>query len=143
MDNLSVEEMIPNVSSVPHGYDVRGAIFLKHCLYKRAGQEFMKAREAEPQEPIHGFWLGLSLRSIGYLDQANQCFSGAAQIDDGYHDAVQRSIDLTSRIHTIDQNDKDVIAQLMSDLNEEFKELLGITIHRAKKEDDVVSEKDG
>ena len=135
MDNLSVEEMMPDVSSVPHGYDVRGAIFLKHCLYKRAGQEFMKAREAEPQDPIHGFWLGISLRSIGYLDQANQCFSRAAQIDDGYHDAVQRSIDLTSRIRIIDHNDKDVTALLMNDLDDEFEELLGITIQRAKKEE--------
>ncbi len=133
MDNVSVEEMIPDLSSVPHGHDVRGAVFLKHRLYKRAGQEFMKARKAEPQEPMHWHWLGISLRSIGYFDQANQCFSGAAQIDDGYNDAAQRSIDLTSRIQTMDQNDKDAIAQFMKDMSEEFQELLGVTIRRAKK----------
>lgn len=131
MDDISLEELIPEVRSIPHAHDVRGAIFLRHSMLKRAGREFHTAVKAEPQDTVHRFWSGRLLRQTGYYKEAIGCFSAIAAGDMLYDDA-QNAIELTSRFQTIDSEDEDALLKLRQDLSEEHGKLMDITVDLAK-----------
>ncbi len=130
MDTISMEELIPGISSVPHAHDVRGAIFLRHNLYKRAGREFHKAVKAEPQDVVHRFWSGRLLRHMGYYEESDECFSGIPLEHELYSD-TRNALELTSRLQTIDHEDEDAFTELRKDLSEEHEKLMDITIELA------------
>jgi len=130
MDAISMEEILPAVCSIPHAHDVRGAIFLKHNLYKRAGREFRKAVKADPQDMIHRFWSGKLLRRIGYYENADECFSGIPPNHMLYNDA-QNAIKLTLSFQNVNNDDKDALEQLRRTMNEEYNKLMDVTIELA------------
>ena len=126
MDTISAAELIPGACSIPHVHDVRGAIFLKHNLYKLAGQEFHKSVKAEPQDTIHRFWSGRLLRQTGHYKEAIGCFSAIPNGD------AQNAIELTTRLQTIDAEDEEALTQLRKDFSAEHSKLMDITIELAK-----------
>ncbi len=149
MDDVSLEELLPGeLCSVPHAHDIRGAVFLRHSLYKRARNEFYEAVKFEPQDMVHRFWSGILLRRMALYNEVNECFS---KIPPGHrlYDDAQEAIELTSRAQTIHQNvgakltlapenaealdpeDEDVLRQLRKDLSKEFNKLMNTTIDMA------------
>jgi teichuronic acid biosynthesis glycosyltransferase TuaG len=131
IDSASLEELLSAVHSVPHAHDVRGAIFLRHDLCKRAGQEFYKAVKAEPQDMVHRFWSGILLRRIGRYEDADRCF-GEVPIGDALYDSSLNAIGLTSRLQNIDDEDEAVLSQMRQDLSKEYNDLMDMTISLAK-----------
>jgi len=131
MDDISMEELVPGVCSIPHAHDVRGSIFLKHDLYKRAGREFYEAVKAEPQDMVHCFWSGVLLRRVGQYQDANDCFSKMPS-EHRLYDVSLNALELTSRLQAIDHTDEDALEQMRRDLSIESGELLDVTIGLAK-----------
>ena len=131
MDDISMEELVPNVRSIPHAHDVRGAIFLKHGILKQAGREFHKAVKAQPGDTVHRFWSGRLLRQTGYYKEAIGCFS-LITAEDMLYDDAQISIKLTSRFQTIDPEDEDAASELRREVSEEHNRLMDITLDMAK-----------
>ncbi len=131
MDDVSMEELIPEVRSIPHGHDVRGAIFLGHGILRRAGREFHTAVKAEPQDAVHRFWSGRLLRQTGYYEEAIGCFSAMTPEDMLYDDA-QKAIKLTSRLQGIDPEDEDTLLRLRRDMGKEYGKLMDITVDLAR-----------
>ncbi len=127
MDTLSLEELVPGVQSAPHVYDIRGAVFIKHDLYKRAGREFHNAVKAEPQDMIHRFWSGILLRRMAYYEDANGCFR-AIPAGHRLHDSSLNAVELTSRLQAIDSEDEAAVSQIRRDLNDEHGELMDMTV---------------
>jgi len=130
MEAISMEELIPGVRSIPHAHDVKGAIFLRHNFYKRAGREFHKAVKADPQDVVHGFWSGRLLRHMGYYENSDECFGKVPPGHELYSDA-QNALELTSRFQTIDHEDEDALTELRKDLSKEHEKLMDITIELA------------
>jgi glycosyltransferase involved in cell wall biosynthesis len=131
MDSASLEELLSTVHSLPHAYDVRGAVFLRHDLYKSAGQEFYKAVKAEPQDMVHRFWSGILLRRIGRYEDAGKCFK-EVPIGHPLYDSSLNAIELTSRLQNIDDEDEAVLSQMRQDLSKEYNGLMDMTIGLAK-----------
>ena len=130
MDSISIEELIPGVCSIPHAYDVRGAIFLRRNLLKRAGREFHKAVKAEPQGVVHQFWSGRLLRQMGYYENSDECFNRIPSEHVLYSDA-QNALELTSRFQTVDPEDEDALTQLREDVSKEHERLMDMTMELA------------
>ncbi len=131
MDSASLEELLSTVHSVYHAYDVRGAVFLRHNLFKRAGQEFYRAVKAEPQDVVHRFWSGILLRRIGRYEDADKCFR-EVPIGQPLYDSSLNAIELTSRLQNMDDEDEAVLSQMRQDLSKEFSDLMDMTISLAK-----------
>jgi glycosyltransferase involved in cell wall biosynthesis len=131
MDSASLEELLSKVHSLPHAYDVRGAVFLRHDLCKSAGQEFYKAVKAEPQDVVHRFWSGILLRRIGRYEDADKCFK-EVPIRHPLYDSSLNAIELTSRLQNIDDEDEAVLSQMRQDLSKEYNGLMDMTIGLAK-----------
>ena len=134
MDATSLEELLPNVHSIPHAYDVRGAVFLAHNLYKRAGREFYKAVKADSSDMVHRFWSGILLRRMGRYDDANECFSKVPAGHELYESSL-KAISLVSQIQTIDyeneDEDGDTLRQIRRELSMESIELMDMTFDLA------------
>lgn len=130
MDSISMEELIPGVCSIPHAWDVRGAIFLSHNMPKRARDEFYKAVKAEPQGAVHHFWSARLLRQMGRYEDSNGYFSGIAPEHELYPDA-QNALELTSRLQAADPADENTLEQLRRDLGKEYDRLMDITMDLA------------
>ena len=137
MDTISLEELLlePDESrnckmihSIPHAHDVRGAIFLKHDLCKRAGREFYEAVTAEPQDMVHRFWSGMLLRRMGQYQDAHECFSKIPPGDILYDDSL-KARDLTSRLEaTTNYEDEAALSQIREDSRKEYSKLIDMTI---------------
>jgi len=127
MDLILLEELLPEVQSIPHAHDVRGAIFLKHDLYKRAGREFYEAVKADPQDMAHRFWSGILLRRLSQYEDANECFSKIPSGHELYDDSLN-AMELTSRIQAADYKDETTMCQIRRDLSIEYSKLMNITI---------------
>ncbi len=131
MDSASLEELLSTVHSIPHAHDVKGAIFLRHDLFKRAGQEFYKAVKAEPQDVVHRFWSGILLRRIGRYEDSDKCFREVS-VGHPLYDSSLNAIELTSRLQNIDDEDEAVLSQMRQDLSKEYSDLMDMTIGLAK-----------
>ena len=133
MDDILLEELrsTSTVYSITHAYDIRGAVFLRHKIYKRAGQEFYKSVRSDPKDVVHRFWYGMLLRQIGEFDNANECFS-AVTVGHALYDAPLNAIELTSRLQSIDPEDEVAVDQVREDLNKEHTELMNMIIDIAK-----------
>lgn len=131
IDSASLEELLSTVHSIPHAYDVKGAIFFRHDLFKRAGQEFYKAVKAEPQNVVHHFWSGILLRQIGRYEDADKCF-GEVPIGHPLYNSSLNAMELTSRLQNMDDEDEAVLNQMRQDLSKEYKDLMDMTISLAK-----------
>jgi teichuronic acid biosynthesis glycosyltransferase TuaG len=131
MDSASLEELLSTVHSIPHAYDVRGAVFLRHNLFKKAGQEFYKAVKVEPQDVVHRFWSGILLRQIGRYEDADKCF-GEVPIGHSLYKSSLNAIELTSRLQNMDDEDEAILSQMRQDLSKEYNDLMDMTISLAK-----------
>lgn len=131
MDSALLEELLTTVHSITYAYDVRGAIFLRHDLCKRAGQEFYKAVKAEPQDIVHRFWSGILLRRIGRYEDADKCFGEVPSGHPLYNSSLN-AIELTSRLQNMDDEDEAVLSQMNQDVSKEYNELMDMTIGLAK-----------
>lgn len=138
MDTTSLEDLLRGAVnsqtamsvqlSIPHAHDVRGAIFLKHDLYKRAGREFYQAVKSEPQDMVHRFWSGILLRQMGQYQDAYDCFSKIPTGHRLYDDSL-KAIDLTSSVQTtINNKDETTLSRIRQDLREEYSKLMDITV---------------
>lgn len=127
MDATPLEELLPAVHSVPHAHDVRGAVFLRHQLYKRAGQEFYEAVKADPQGMVHRFWSGMLLRRMGRYQDADECFSKIPPGHRLYDDSLN-AIELTSRIQAVGHGDEAALTQMRRELGEEYSKLMDVTV---------------
>lgn len=130
MDDISPEELVPTVRSIPHLHDLRGAVFLRHDMYKRAGSEFFAAVKAEPQDMVHRFWSGILLRRMGRYQDASEWF-GKIEQEHELHDISLNAVELTSRLQTIDSEDEAALTQLRQDLSAERSKVMDITINWA------------
>ena len=131
MDDISLEELFPAVYSVPHAHDVRGAIFLRHNLYKRAGREFYKSVKADGLDMVHRFWSGILLRRMGRYQDADECFSKIPPGHRLYDDSLN-AVELTSRLQAVDYGDETALSRLRQDLSKEYNKLMDVTIALAK-----------
>jgi len=129
MDDISPEEFVPVVCSIPHLHDLRGAIFLRHDLYKHARNEFFEAVKAEPQDMIHRFWSGLLLRRMGRYQDANEWFGKISPKHELYGISLN-AVELTSRIQSMNGADEDALTQLRQELSEEYSKIMDITMDR-------------
>jgi GT2 family glycosyltransferase len=142
MDTVSLEELLASkVHSIPYAHDVRGAIFLRHDLYKRAGRELYQSVKAEPEDMVHRFWSGILLRQMGRYQDAYECFSKIPPGHRLYDDSLN-AVELTSRLQiatnysdesrvTSDGRSKVALDQIRQDLAKEFGELFDITVDLA------------
>ena len=127
MDTIPLEELLPVIYSFQHARDVRGSIFLRHDLYKRAGREFYEAVKAEPQDTVHRFWSGILLRRLRRYQDADECFNEIPSENRLYDDS-QNARELTSRVRSAGYNDEAMLEQLRRDLSEEHSKLMDMTI---------------
>lgn len=132
MDSISLEELVPDAGSIPHIYDIRGAIYMKHSLFKHARDEFLKAVKAEPENAIHRFWSGKLLQQMTRYEDAAEYFS---HIPQGHmlYDEAQNALQFTERFQTVDPEDEDALTQLRRDLSEQHSRLLDMTIEAARR----------
>ncbi|MBD3184760.1 glycosyltransferase [Candidatus Poribacteria bacterium] len=129
MDDISIEEMFPELNSVPHAHDVRGAIFLSHEIFKEAGKEFYTAAQMEPNNMIHPFWLGILLRRIGRYETAVDCFKQiSSNSNNGLHELALKALDITERFEATDPEDEEAWGQVRRDSFEEYDELMDMTM---------------
>lgn len=130
LGDISPEELVPTVGSVPHVHDLIGAIYLRHDLYKQARGEFFKAVKAEPQDMIHRFWSGILLRNLGLYKDASDWF-GRIEPDHELYKLSLNAVELTSRIQNINGADEATAMELRKDLGEEYGKVFDITINWA------------
>lgn len=131
MDNTSLEELVQTVYSLPHAYDIRGAIFIRHELYRKAGQEFYKSVKAQPEDMVHRFWSGILLRRLGQFQEANECFSKIPPESRLYEDSL-KAIELTLRFESADHENEDVMLHIRQEFSEEHNKLMDITVSLAR-----------
>jgi glycosyltransferase involved in cell wall biosynthesis len=133
MDDTPLEELIDGLRLEPYGHDVKGAIFLNHCLYKKAGQEFYKALKSDPENAIHLFWCGILFRRLERYQGSGEYFSKIPS-DHELHDDVLRAIEFNHRLQIIDREDEAAMIEFRRDTSEEYNKLLDMTIALAKGE---------
>ena len=145
MDSVSMEELFGENYSKPYAHIVRGAIFMKHQLFQRAGLELREAVKANPKSLINAFWSGILLRDIGRYEDARKCFKSIPPESSLYED-VENALELTDRFESISQkyeeneetsfrpefSEDDNFTQLRKDTSKENNKIFDITISLAK-----------
>lgn len=144
LDNVTTEELFGKSCSETYGYDVIGAIFMRHGIFPRAVKEFRKSLKVEPQNLVHIFWSGILLRKICEYENAMACFKSIPAGNWLYEDA-KNAIELTARCESIekafeennfrlegiDEEDEELV-QFRQDTSKEFNKLMDITISLAR-----------
>ena len=130
MDTISLEELLPAVHSVPHAQDLRGAVFLRHDLYMKAGREFHKAVKADPQDVVHRLWSGVLFPQVGQFQNANERFSGIPREHALYEDSL-KAIELTSMFQAVDREDEAALTEIRRHSSMQYRRLLDLTFDLA------------